>query len=112
MDDETVCITQAQYNELLTNSTSVRDSLQDYVVPTLKRLDEAVRGNGKEGLNTRVAVLETVNNIENEYTRELSQAKRDIISQSVENVKAGSVDWKWIGSLLLQAVLLGYLVIL
>lgn len=111
VDDAEVCISQEQYNELLSNSENVKEAMDDYVVPTLNRLDEAIRGNGKTGLQTRVAVLETVNNIENEYTRELSQAKRDIISQQVDHVKASSVDWKWIGSLLLQAVLLGYLVI-
>jgi hypothetical protein len=111
MGDDEVCISQAQYNELLNTSVNVEDTMTNYVVPTLKRLDEAVRGNGKEGLQTRVAVLEAVNNIENEYTSELGQAKRDVLSQRIAAVKESAVDWKWIGSLLLQAVLLGYLVI-
>ena len=111
MGDDEVCITQAQYEALLKTSSNVEETVTTYIVPTLKRLDDAVRGNGKQGLQTRVAVLEAVNNIENEYTSELGKAKRDVLSQRITAVKESAVDWKWIGSLLLQAVLLGYLVI-
>ena len=106
-----MCISQEQYDTLLTSSEGVQETMNDYVVPTLERLDEAVRGNGKQGLETRVAVIEALNGVENQYTRELSQARRDVLSQKITAVKESSVDWKWIGSLLLQAVLLGYLVI-
>lgn len=120
MGDDEVCITQVQYNDLMSltkeardKSVSVETSLCEDVLPALEQLDESIRGNGKTGLQTRVAVLETVNNIENEYTRELSQAKRDIISQQVDHVKARSVDWKWVAVLavgIVQAIGL-YLVV-
>ena len=106
-----MCISKEQYNELLTTASRINTTIDEYIVPTLKGLDYAIRGNGKKGLETRVAVIEALSGIDVSHVQELSEAKRQLITQSVEAVKSQSVDWKWVGSLLLQAILLGYLVV-
>lgn len=112
--DEQVCITQVQYDDLMSLTTEARDksasvekALCDDVLPAIEQLDESIRGNGKTGLNERMAVIEATTGIENEHTRELSQARRNLISQKVEEVGKSSVDWKWVAVLavgLLQAI--------
>ena len=110
MENE-MCISKEQYNELMTTTSRIDTMMSEYIVPTLEGLDEAIRGNGKKGLETRIAVIEALSGVDVSHVKELSEAKRQIIAQSVATVKSQSVDWKWVGSLLLQALLLGYLVV-
>lgn len=112
--DDQVCITQVQYDNLMSLTTEARDksasveaALCDDVLPAIEHLDESIRGNGKIGLNVRMALIERTVGIENEHTRELSKAKLNLIGQKVEEVSKSSVDWKWVAVLavgLLQAI--------
>lgn len=90
MDDH-MCITQEQYNKLRDTQKDNEVTLAEMnakltgACDILERVEHAVYGNGTVGLRAEVETLKT----------KLGQ----------------KIDWKWIGMLLLQAVLLALILV-
>ncbi len=91
MDDHKMCINQEQYGKLRDTQKEVEISLAsvdgklDGVCVILERVEKAVYGNGTIGIRAEIELLKT----------KLGQ----------------KIDWKWIGMLLLQAVLLALIIV-
>jgi len=102
--------TGEQLQELRDIAVSNSNKL-DFVRETVGELRDCIFGNGGPGLLTRIEVLERVEQIKYDGLRSDIEHQGKIQGIRVKHVKEGSIDWKFIATLLINAVMAGVLII-
>ena len=108
-----MCITAEEYKALMAVSTEGLSLAKVTAVSVgelkghVESLDDAIRGNGSIGLNTRVAVLEAITNVEQDHLDEKQAILFERAKEGITNARKSSIDWKWLAIMLAQVAIAG-----
>lgn len=106
-----MCISEREYQELLAVGKEARDLARDNCHSLevqgkkLTQVVEAVYGNGHAGLRSEIEVIKATMGLKDSHIEQMAQMGRENIRDRVDEVKDRSVDWKFIGMVLMQALL-------